>query len=135
MIEGKIRKNSYSCKVTVTEVADTSGNTVPQPDAVSGTDNTPNTETPSQPENPEQKPDDTTVQPENPEQKEDGAAEQPEEKPDLERMRTAAAYVLGEHDFKSFCCVRTQAESTVRIIYSLEVLQEGSEIIIRIKGL
>ena len=53
---------------------------------------------------------------------------------DIEKMREAAAYIVGEHDFKSFCCVRTQAESTVRIIYSLEVLQEGSEIIIRIKG-
>lgn len=53
---------------------------------------------------------------------------------DIEKMREAAAYIVGEHDFKSFCCVRTQAESTVRTIYSLEVLQEGSEIIIRIKG-
>ena len=53
---------------------------------------------------------------------------------DIEKMREAAAYIVGEHDFKSFCCVRTQAESTVRTIYSLEVLQEGNEIIIRIKG-
>ena len=53
---------------------------------------------------------------------------------DIEKMKEAAAYIVGEHDFKSFCCVRTQAESTVRTIYSLEVLQEGSEIIIRIKG-
>ena len=53
---------------------------------------------------------------------------------DVNRMQEAAAYLEGEHDFKSFCCVRTQAESTVRTIYSLEVLQEGSEIIIRIKG-
>lgn len=53
---------------------------------------------------------------------------------DINKMREAAAYIVGEHDFKSFCCVRTQAESTVRTIYSLEVLQEGSEIIIRIKG-
>lgn len=53
---------------------------------------------------------------------------------DIDKMREAAAYIGGEHDFKSFCCVRTQAESTVRTIYSLEVLQEGSEIIIRIKG-
>ena len=53
---------------------------------------------------------------------------------DIDRMREAAAYIVGEHDFKSFCCVRTQAESTVRTIYSLEILQEGSEIIIRIKG-
>lgn len=52
---------------------------------------------------------------------------------DIEKMKEAAAYIVGEHDFKSFCCVRTQAESTVRTIYSLEVLQEGSEIIIRIK--
>lgn len=53
---------------------------------------------------------------------------------DIEKMKEAAVYIVGEHDFKSFCCVRTQAESTVRTIYSLEVLQEGSEIIIRIKG-
>ena len=53
---------------------------------------------------------------------------------DIEKMKEAAAYIVGEHDFKSFCCVRTQAESTVRTIYSLEVLQEGSEIIIRITG-
>ena len=53
---------------------------------------------------------------------------------DIDKMREAAAYIVGEHDFKSFCCVRTQAESTVRTLYSLEVLQEGSEIIIRIKG-
>lgn len=52
----------------------------------------------------------------------------------IESMREAAEYIIGEHDFKSFCCVKTQAESTVRTIYSLEVLQEGSEIIIRIKG-
>ena len=46
---------------------------------------------------------------------------------DIEKMKEAAAYIVGEHDFKSFCCVRTQAESTVRTIYSLEVLQEGSD--------
>ena len=53
---------------------------------------------------------------------------------DIKKMREAAAYIVGEHDFKSFCCVKTQAESTVRTIYSLEILQEGNEIIIRIKG-
>ena len=30
----------------------------------------------------------------------------------IEKMKEAAAYIVGEHDFKSFCCVRTQAEST-----------------------
>ena len=38
---------------------------------------------------------------------------------DIEKMKEAAANIVGEHDFKSFCCVRTQAESTVRTIYSL----------------
>ena len=33
---------------------------------------------------------------------------------DIEKMKTAAQYLIGEHDFKSFCCVRTDAESTVR---------------------
>lgn len=39
----------------------------------------------------------------------------------LYAMRQAAGYLVGEHDFKSFCCVKTQAESTVRTVYSIEV--------------
>ncbi len=53
---------------------------------------------------------------------------------DLEKMRKAASYLVGEHDFKSFCTVRTQAEETVRTIYSLDVLKEGEMITIRISG-
>ena len=41
---------------------------------------------------------------------------------DLEAMNEAAQYLVGEHDFKSFCSVNTQAETTVRTIYSLEVI-------------
>ena len=37
----------------------------------------------------------------------------------IARMRQAAGYLVGEHDFKSFCCVKTQAESTVRTIYDI----------------
>lgn len=40
---------------------------------------------------------------------------------DIDKMRQAASYLTGEHDFKSFACVRTDAETTVRTIYSLEV--------------
>jgi tRNA pseudouridine38-40 synthase len=43
---------------------------------------------------------------------------------DVAKMREAAGYLIGEHDFKSFACVRTDAESTVRTIYSLEVESE-----------
>lgn len=54
--------------------------------------------------------------------------------PDISKMQQAAAYLIGEHDFKSFCCVRTQAESTVRTIYNIEVRKEDKEIVIQIEG-
>ena len=53
---------------------------------------------------------------------------------DVEKMREAAAYLVGEHDFKSFCTARGQAEETVRTIYSLQVLKSDDLITIRIKG-
>lgn len=54
---------------------------------------------------------------------------------DVEKMRRAAAFLVGEHDFKSFCTVRTQAEETVRTIYSLTVDRGADDVIvIRISG-
>ena len=54
---------------------------------------------------------------------------------DVEKMRQAAAYLVGEHDFKSFCTPRTQAEETVRTIYSLTVGRGADDVIdIRITG-
>ena len=53
---------------------------------------------------------------------------------DIQKMRLAAAYLVGEHDFASFCSAGSQAETTVRIIYGLDVEQCGEEIIIRITG-
>lgn len=53
---------------------------------------------------------------------------------DLDKMREAAAYLVGEHDFKSFCTVRTQAEETVRTIYSLDITKQEDMITIRISG-
>ena len=53
---------------------------------------------------------------------------------DLEKMRQAASYLIGEHDFVSFCNVRTDVENTVRTITALDVLQDGEEITIRITG-
>lgn len=55
-------------------------------------------------------------------------------KPDTEKMQQAASYLIGEHDFKSFCCVRTQAESTVRTIYNIEISKIENEIVIKIEG-
>lgn len=53
---------------------------------------------------------------------------------DADRMRKAAGYLLGEHDFKSFCASGAQVKTTVRTIYELKVLQEGDLLIIRITG-
>ena len=46
----------------------------------------------------------------------------------------AAQYLVGTHDFVSFCNVRTDVEDTVRTIYSLDILPVGDEITIRIQG-
>lgn len=53
---------------------------------------------------------------------------------DEEKMRRAAAYLVGEHDFASFCSAGSQAETTVRTIYELDVARDGEEIIIRVTG-
>lgn len=53
---------------------------------------------------------------------------------DIERMRQAAAYLVGEHDFKSFCSVNSSAETTVRTIYELTVEKQQEEIVIRVCG-
>lgn len=53
---------------------------------------------------------------------------------DIDKMRKAASYLVGEHDFVSFCNVRTDVENTVRCITELEILKCGDEITIRITG-
>lgn len=53
---------------------------------------------------------------------------------DVEKMREGAAYLKGEHDFVSFCNVRTNVEDTVRTIENIRIFEQDSEIIIRITG-
>ena len=53
---------------------------------------------------------------------------------DIERMREAAQYLIGEHDFKSFCSAQTTVEDTVRTIYDLDIDKEGDLITIRVRG-
>lgn len=53
---------------------------------------------------------------------------------DVVLMREAADYLVGEHDFKSFCSVNTTAETTVRTIYDIALDQSGDMITIRITG-
>lgn len=53
---------------------------------------------------------------------------------DVEKMRQAAAYLVGTHDFKSFCSVHSQVETTVRTIYHLAVEKEQDVITIEVTG-
>ncbi len=45
---------------------------------------------------------------------------------DVDAMARAGKLLEGEHDFKSFCSVHTQAETTVRTIYCVEVWRENA---------
>lgn len=52
----------------------------------------------------------------------------------VEAMQKAAGYLVGEHDFKSFCAVGAQVKTTVRTIYDCQVLKEDDIITIRVTG-
>ena len=53
---------------------------------------------------------------------------------DIDDMKKAARYFIGEHDFKTFCSVHTGVKTTVRRIDSLDVEKKGERIKIRISG-
>lgn len=53
---------------------------------------------------------------------------------DVAAMQRAASLLEGEHDFKSFCSVHAQVETTVRTIYNCTVGKDGDIITIRVTG-
>ena len=53
---------------------------------------------------------------------------------DISLMQQAAEYLIGEHDFKSFCSVNTVAETTVRTIYDIKVDKQNDMISIKVTG-
>lgn len=53
---------------------------------------------------------------------------------DVEKMQEAAAYFVGEHDFKSFCQVNAQVKTTVRTVTEVKVYEEGPDVIIQVTG-
>ena len=53
---------------------------------------------------------------------------------DLEAMKKAAFYLLGTHDFKSFCARKKMKKSTVRMIESIDFQKEGDMIQITYRG-
>lgn len=52
----------------------------------------------------------------------------------VEGMRSAAAYLTGEHDFKSFCSNKKMKKSTVRRLDAVVIREEGSKIVFEYTG-
>lgn len=53
---------------------------------------------------------------------------------DIGKMRRAAEFMVGEHDFASFCSAGAQVKTTVRTIYGIEIEEIEHTIIIRVRG-
>ncbi len=53
---------------------------------------------------------------------------------DTELMKQAASYLIGEHDFKSFCSASAVVETTVRTILDISIEKEKDEISIKVCG-
>ena len=53
---------------------------------------------------------------------------------DVEQMRAAAKWFLGEHDFSAFCANKRMKKSTVRYIEDLQIHSDGKELTISITG-
>ncbi|MBQ0037574.1 MAG: tRNA pseudouridine(38-40) synthase TruA [Clostridiales bacterium] len=54
--------------------------------------------------------------------------------PDVERMRQAAAYLVGEHDFRSFCGNPRMKKSTVRLVDSIQIERRRDRVIFTFHG-
>ncbi|MDO4621751.1 MAG: tRNA pseudouridine(38-40) synthase TruA [Eubacteriales bacterium] len=57
-----------------------------------------------------------------------------EQMPDVARMREAASYLEGMHDYKSFCGNSHMKKSTIRVVDTIEIRQNGPYIRISVHG-
>lgn len=56
------------------------------------------------------------------------------EKMDVVAMRAAAEYLIGEHDFKSFCSNKKMKKSSVRRLDSIVIEEQGSKVVFTYTG-
>ncbi|MFV0424059.1 MAG: tRNA pseudouridine(38-40) synthase TruA [Bacilli bacterium] len=52
----------------------------------------------------------------------------------IKLMKTASKYLVGTHDFTSFCSTKSTQESKIRTINSIEIEETSQDIIIKING-
>ena len=53
---------------------------------------------------------------------------------DIDRMKKAASYLTGTHDFAAFCGNKKMKKSTVRTIYEIRFTVEGNDLMIDYRG-
>ena len=56
------------------------------------------------------------------------------QKLNVEKMKKAVKYFIGEHDFKAFKASGTSSKSSIRIIYDANVIEDGEKILIELTG-
>lgn len=52
----------------------------------------------------------------------------------IERMKEAAEYFIGTHDFTSFCSAKTEVEDRIRTIYRVDLEEHGNQLHLVIEG-
>ncbi|WP_102349472.1 tRNA pseudouridine(38-40) synthase TruA [Bacillus sp. Marseille-P3661] len=53
---------------------------------------------------------------------------------ELDAIKAAADYLIGTHDFTSFCSTKTDKQDKIRTIYTIDVIEEAGEIVFRFVG-
>lgn len=53
---------------------------------------------------------------------------------DIDKMKEACKYFIGEHDFKAFCASGSTAKTTVRTIFELDIFKRENIITIKVTG-
>lgn len=57
-----------------------------------------------------------------------------EQELDIDKMRKAAEYLMGEHDFASFCANKKMKKSTVRIVDKIDITRKGGYLYLNFHG-
>ncbi len=57
-----------------------------------------------------------------------------EKKLDIEKMKKASRFLIGEHDFTAFSNAKSKKKSMVREIYSIDIAEDGGFVQIRVSG-
>lgn len=53
---------------------------------------------------------------------------------DVDKMREATSFLIGRHDFASFCGAKAQVKTTIRTITGMDVWRDGDVVTIQVTG-